>query len=466
MSFTPFIMTPSGPRVIFPLERIVNKENVKKEDVKSTPELEAKLLSHIDEKFEAINRKINEIRPSGAEINVAQLETRIKQTIRDEFKEYLSSDYIKKGDYDTDKKRLEGLIESKYRELLQNLTQQIKAAGIRASAEGERLAQEQAAARAERAAARQQAAEEERQRQATEAAAEAERQKQAAEAAALAASQQAETERRRYIASQQQAAAEEAERQKQAAEAAAEAERQKQAAEAAAEAARQQAAEEAAAEAERQRLAAEAASQQAATDAAAAQQVATDAAAEEERIRLENEQKAQQKAEIDRQIEELRVKNKTTLETLEQEFQAIKTAESIRDNEEQTRLTEQERTESAIPGADRAKIAQKIAELREESTRTKKINIAKARKERGLKTKNLNDNLELEINKLTQTIATSRKYMMTGGGIYSQTSEEYKLNNVLSDTTEQFMEYRNPYLENKVNKLRKYFNHKIRKLLL
>ena len=143
MSFIPYIMTPNGPRVIFPLEQIVSKEEVKKEDVSSIKELEDKLLHHIAKRFKTIEDKIRKMGPAGpsgpsgpagpsgpsgpagpsgpssaiGNIDLSALEKEIKKQLKDEIKDFLCSDCIKEGQYDLDKKTFNDLLENKVKEL-------------------------------------------------------------------------------------------------------------------------------------------------------------------------------------------------------------------------------------------------------------------------------------------------------------------------------------------------------------
>jgi hypothetical protein len=104
-------MTQNGPRVIFPLERIVSKEQVKKEDVSSTKELKEILLKHIDERFKTIEEKIKNISKSGPALDLPKLETEIRANLKEEIKTFICSDCIKPGQYELDKQAFNDLLE-------------------------------------------------------------------------------------------------------------------------------------------------------------------------------------------------------------------------------------------------------------------------------------------------------------------------------------------------------------------
>ncbi len=140
-------MTPSGPRVVFPLERIVNKDNIK-EDVKSTAELEKVLLKHIEDKFKEITGRIRGTSSVPSEIPLDVLQNSIRTILKGEVKDYLCSDCIKQGEYDSDRKKLEQLINTKFKEAMNTLTRELAALKI-SSIKREKLAAQKARIRSQ-----------------------------------------------------------------------------------------------------------------------------------------------------------------------------------------------------------------------------------------------------------------------------------------------------------------------------
>ena len=104
MAFVPYVMTKTGPRVVYPLERIVEKQPIQQTNVSSMKELEDTLLKHIDERFQQVEQKLTS--SSNININIKELQDNLRREIKDEIKDFLCSDCIKQGTYDIDKKQI------------------------------------------------------------------------------------------------------------------------------------------------------------------------------------------------------------------------------------------------------------------------------------------------------------------------------------------------------------------------
>lgn len=109
MSFIPFINTPYGPKVLFPIHQLVQRAPIKG-NVSNTQELESKLLEYVNKQVQALERKISAI-PSSATINVAEVTRSIKALLKADIEEYIASKCVAKGDYSTDKQNLEHRLE-------------------------------------------------------------------------------------------------------------------------------------------------------------------------------------------------------------------------------------------------------------------------------------------------------------------------------------------------------------------
>ncbi len=120
MSFVPYVMTPNGPRVIFPIEKIIDKTKITKE-VSSNDELETELMKYIDERFMKIQDRIKMMEIPTGSFDVNAFKINLKKQIKDEIKEYLCSDCIKEGNYQVDKQQLETKINDTFNALAEEL---------------------------------------------------------------------------------------------------------------------------------------------------------------------------------------------------------------------------------------------------------------------------------------------------------------------------------------------------------
>jgi hypothetical protein len=130
MAFVPYIMTPNGPRVIYPIEKIIDKKEITTE-VSSSDELEKEIMKYIDERFLKIQERINIMKIPQGSFDVNEFKINLKKQIKDEISQYLCSDCIKEGEYLLNKKQLETQINDKFNSLAEELKVAIEQAEIK-----------------------------------------------------------------------------------------------------------------------------------------------------------------------------------------------------------------------------------------------------------------------------------------------------------------------------------------------
>ncbi len=120
MAFVPYIMTPNGPRVIYPIEKIIDKKEIITE-VSSSEELEKEIMKYIDERFLTIQERINIMKIPQGSFDVNSFKINLKKQIKEEISQYLCSDCIKEGEYQLNKQQLETQINDKFNSLAEEL---------------------------------------------------------------------------------------------------------------------------------------------------------------------------------------------------------------------------------------------------------------------------------------------------------------------------------------------------------
>ncbi len=120
MSFVPYVMTPNGPRVIYPIEKIIDKKEITT-DVSSSEELEKEIMKYIDERFIKIQERIKVMKIPQGSFDVESFKLNLKQQIKSDISQYLCSDCIKEGEYQLNKQELEAQINTKFNELAEQL---------------------------------------------------------------------------------------------------------------------------------------------------------------------------------------------------------------------------------------------------------------------------------------------------------------------------------------------------------
>jgi hypothetical protein len=123
MTALPFIMTPFGPRVVYPINNLINPTPIKgnNNEISSSAELESKLLEHINKRFKEIEDKIKNI-PQNKTINIEELEKKLKDTLKKEMRDYIMSNCVSKDEFTVDKSRMEGLLSSNFQKLSQSIS--------------------------------------------------------------------------------------------------------------------------------------------------------------------------------------------------------------------------------------------------------------------------------------------------------------------------------------------------------
>ncbi len=120
MSFVPYVMTPNGPRVIYPIEKIIDKKEITT-DVTSGEELEKEIIKYIDDRFNKIQERIRLMKIPQGSFDVNSFAQNLKRQIKEDISQYLCSDCIKEGTYQNTKQQLETLINGKFNELAEQL---------------------------------------------------------------------------------------------------------------------------------------------------------------------------------------------------------------------------------------------------------------------------------------------------------------------------------------------------------
>ncbi len=120
MSFVPYVMTPNGPRVIYPIEKIIDKQKITT-DVSSSEELEKEIMKYIDERFIKIQERIKVMKIPQGSFDIESFKLNLKQQIKSDISQYLCSDCIKEGNYQVDKEQLETQINTRFNELAEQL---------------------------------------------------------------------------------------------------------------------------------------------------------------------------------------------------------------------------------------------------------------------------------------------------------------------------------------------------------
>ncbi len=130
MAFVPYIMTPNGPRVIYPIEKIIDKKEITIE-VSSSDELEKEIMKYIDERFFKIQERIKAMQIPQGSFDINKFKINLKKQIKEDISQYLCSDCIKEGNYEVNKKRLETQINDKFNELAGNLKDAVEKAELK-----------------------------------------------------------------------------------------------------------------------------------------------------------------------------------------------------------------------------------------------------------------------------------------------------------------------------------------------
>jgi hypothetical protein len=113
-------MTPNGPRVIYPIEKIIDTKEITTE-VSSSEELEKEIMKYIDERFLKIQERINIMKIHQGSFDVNEFKINLKKQIKEEISQYLCSDCIKEGNYQLNKQQLETQINDKFNSLAEEL---------------------------------------------------------------------------------------------------------------------------------------------------------------------------------------------------------------------------------------------------------------------------------------------------------------------------------------------------------
>jgi hypothetical protein len=120
MAFVPYIMTPNGPRVIYPIETIIEKKEITTE-VSSSDELETELMKYIDERFNKILERIKIMEIPKGSFDINSFKINLKKQIKDEISLYLCSDCIKPGEYELNRQQIETQINDRFLALAREL---------------------------------------------------------------------------------------------------------------------------------------------------------------------------------------------------------------------------------------------------------------------------------------------------------------------------------------------------------